>query len=317
MLSRLMTLREQMILAGFAAAIIIGVVTVYLLNKPGTAETLAGTSEAPKASAAVAPEVSQVEAARAKAKAARDTPAPEAPPAPGAAPAELLTAPQPEAAAEVPPATVPAVEPGSPEQTEIAPRTAVREVTVAIEGPVRAPGIYTLPGDRRVRDLIAEAGGAAEGADLSDINLLAVLIDGTTLTVPWQTVVQRGDNSISVRRPPNTAVYNPPQYTRSGTRQLSAQRATAGYVSSVAASAGMPGSGASPAGAKSTGNGLINLNTASADELATLPGIGPGLAERIIAHRTQQPFTAVEDLTNVNGIGEKRLEAVRQLVTVQ
>lgn len=57
----------------------------------------------------------------------------------------------------------------------------------------------------------------------------------------------------------------------------------------------------------------INLNTAAATELESLPGIGPALSERIIAHR---PYRAVHEIINVPGIGEKTYEKLKDLVTV-
>ncbi|WP_341734267.1 DUF655 domain-containing protein [Microcoleus sp. EPA2] len=63
------------------------------------------------------------------------------------------------------------------------------------------------------------------------------------------------------------------------------------------------------------GKKLVNLNTASQAELETLPGVGPKLAERIIAARKQQPFTSVEDVAQVQGIGDKLLERWRDRVT--
>jgi competence protein ComEA len=62
--------------------------------------------------------------------------------------------------------------------------------------------------------------------------------------------------------------------------------------------------------------GLLNVNTASLDELDTLPGIGPVLAQRIVAEREKRPFASVDDLRRVSGIGPKKLEAIRPLVTV-
>jgi competence protein ComEA len=66
-----------------------------------------------------------------------------------------------------------------------------------------------------------------------------------------------------------------------------------------------------------TGDGLVRLNTASAADLEALPGVGPVLAERIVAHREAVgSFGVVEDLLDVPGIGEAKLAALRDLVLV-
>ena len=61
----------------------------------------------------------------------------------------------------------------------------------------------------------------------------------------------------------------------------------------------------------------IDLNTASEDELSILPGIGPTLAKRIVEYRQDNgPYTSVEELLNVHGLGKSKLEQIRLYITV-
>lgn len=63
--------------------------------------------------------------------------------------------------------------------------------------------------------------------------------------------------------------------------------------------------------------GKLDLNTATAVQLQMLPGIGQVLADSIITYRDEHgPFSCIEDLKNVPGIGEKRLEAILEYITV-
>ena len=61
----------------------------------------------------------------------------------------------------------------------------------------------------------------------------------------------------------------------------------------------------------------ININTASEKELDALPGIGPAIAKRIVEHRSSQPFTKIEDIILVKGIGEKKFAKLKELITVE
>lgn len=177
-------------------------------------------------------------------------------------------------------------------------------IVAEIKGAVKHPGVFDLPDTARVEDLIEAAGGPTEDADLSDINRAARLLDGTPLIIPRFSHIALVDG-VAVNRPElSAAELNPPEYTVSGWRR---------------ASVPVPPMSLSPQtlpGPQVSGPTLIDLNTATQEQLESLPSIGPVTAQKIIAYRTQTPFTCVEDLMNIKGIGPKTLEAVRNLVTV-
>lgn len=75
---------------------------------------------------------------------------------------------------------------------------------------------------------------------------------------------------------------------------------------------GAVAAGAAPANAEVR----VNLNSASADELIRLPGVGPALARAIIDYRTGTPFQTTDDLRKVKGIGDKLFERLREHIMV-
>lgn len=178
-------------------------------------------------------------------------------------------------------------------------------LAIAVRGAVRKPGFYRMPRQSRVYDLIQEAGGTNDEADLDDINIAAYLLDGATLTIPVRPLRQHTGESMVLRGGSRAGAVNPAAYTRSGWRPVP--------VPPDVAAQDM----AETALAEAAGDGLIDINHATQKELETLPGIGPITAEKIIAYRRQTPFTRIEDIQNVSGIASGKFEAVKELITVR
>ena len=163
-----------------------------------------------------------------------------------------------------------------------APTKAPPPVVVDVGGAVVHPGVYKLDGGSRVADALAAAGGVTLDGDDERLNKAEKLSDGVRIFVPHRGVA-----------PPAVVGITP-----------SAGRGTGG-----AASGGGGGSAGTPA--------IVNLNTADAIQLDSLPGVGPATAAAIVQFRTQHgPFASVDKLTDVPGIGPAKLERLRSFLTV-
>jgi competence protein ComEA len=160
--------------------------------------------------------------------------------------------------------------------------SAAVDVAVHVCGAVRHPGVYVLPAGSRVIDAVERAGGAAPKAALDGLNLAALVTDGQQVVVPTEAA-------------PGAA-------------------AGAAVAATAAGAAAGPAAGAAAAGASS---GPVNLNTATLEQLDTLPGVGPSTAQKIIDFRTANgSFSSVDQLNDVSGIGEVRFAELKDLVTI-
>ena len=177
-------------------------------------------------------------------------------------------------------------------------------VRVHVAGAVNNPGVYTLPAQGRAVDAIAAASGAAADADLDRVNLAGALSDGVQIYVP-----HRGETAAPAQIQPN-----------GGTANAGQGNAANGASQNGASQGGTqphPARTLTPAGRAQKGSTPVNINTATAEELQTLPRIGPAMAQRIIAWREAHGgFHSVDELDAVPGIGPSMLENLRPLVTV-
>jgi len=151
------------------------------------------------------------------------------------------------------------------------------DVMVYVCGAVRSPGVVRLPAGARVTDALELAGGPTAKAELAAVNLAAQVTDGQQILVP-----ERGAT------------------------------AAAATASGDAASSSAAGSaiGTAPAA-------LININTASLEELDALDGVGPSTAQKIIDYRTANGgFKTIEEIKEVPGIGDAKFAAMQGSITV-
>lgn len=164
-----------------------------------------------------------------------------------------------------------------------------KTVRVQVSGAVLEPGIYDLPASCRVEEAIAAAGGMTENADSERVNLVRKVRDGMQIRVPVQKAART-----------------------SRTQRKSAQ-AKSGLGASTTKK-----SSSTRAGAEKNNSAvqIVRINSASAGELQQLPGIGPALAQRIVATRNSGRFASAEDLLRVPGIGKAKLAKLRDYVEV-
>ena len=154
-------------------------------------------------------------------------------------------------------------------------------VIIHITGSVKNPGIVKLKYGSRIEDAIEAAGGLTENADITNVNLAYVLDDGVKIRIPSITDEKNGDEQILEEG--------------SGENIIEETNMTFGASTKE-----------------------VNINKATETELQSLPGIGASLASRIIEYRNQNgKFSKIEDIKNVNGIGDSKYDNIKDFITVK
>lgn len=153
----------------------------------------------------------------------------------------------------------------------------IENIIVHVSGCVNKEGIVELPINSRVIDAINYAGGVKENADLSEINLASILEDGIKIYIP--SLQEKTENALNQNNELNIS-----SKINENISSNSIQK--------------------------------ININTATQEQLDTLPGIGQSTALKIIEYRKENgKFKKIEDIKQVKGIGEAKFNKLKDLIT--
>ena len=177
----------------------------------------------------------------------------------------------------------------SAENVEIT-KTDVTNVTskvyVDIKGSVKKPGVYQVSADSIVWDAINLSGGFTKNAYTKNINLSQKVKDEMVIYVFSKSEMAKMNTTVKTDTTCTTNVIN---YDNCITTEKNATE---------------------------TSTSLVNINTASKEELMAVTGVGASKADSIIAYRIKTPFSKIEDIMNVSGIGESLFEKIKKYITV-
>lgn len=155
-----------------------------------------------------------------------------------------------------------------------------KEITVYVSGEVNKSGVVTLKEGDRLAVAVEKLGGTTKKADLNNINLAIRVKDEEHYIIPKIGEAKQED----LKDVNNTKDIENAEIKNENTAKDSSK---------------------------------ININTATLEELDKLPGVGEATANKIISHRVENgQFKTIEDIKNVNGIGDKKFEKMKELICV-
>ena len=162
-----------------------------------------------------------------------------------------------------------------------------KSIFIDIKGAVKKPGVYETDENSKVIDAITLAGGLKSNADTSNINLSQHLKDEMVIYIFTENELKKSEEKIACDTTCKTEVIEVNNCTEK--------------TSSVN---------------NEKNDKLININTASKEELMSLSGIGEAKADAIIAYRNEKQFATIEDIMEVSGIGESVFATIKDSITV-
>ena len=170
----------------------------------------------------------------------------------------------------------------------------VNSIYVDIKGVVKNPGVYEINKDSRIIDVIKKAGDLRKDADTSVINLSKKVKDEMFIVIYTKEEIE----SYKEKMIPSTKII----------KEVEEKIICPDNDNDACVSKGSSNI--------SNISEVININTASKEELMKLSGIGEGKAKQIIEYRNKNPFNSIEDIKNVKGIGDSLYEKIKNNIEV-
>ena len=160
------------------------------------------------------------------------------------------------------------------------------KIIIYIAGAIKKEGVYELEEGSRISDAIEQAEGLKEEADITNINLAYKLEDGMKIRIPTQTENNEKDiNKISEEYITKNSGLETENIIEDTSKEKEEK---------------------------------IDINKATQEELETLSGIGPSTANKIVQYRKDNGnFKSIEDIKNVNGIGESKYNEIKEKIIVK
>lgn len=201
------------------------------------------------------------------------------------------------------------------EKEEVDEINSITTYYVDVKGEVKTPGVYEIESDKRVIDVISKAGGLTKNADTSLLNLSKKIKDEMSIKIYSKTEVKRAKENVN-KEPEVIEIIKEiekecvcPDIKDVCT---SLNDAVIDDINGVLDDEKQENISDN----NEDNNKYININTATKEELMTIPNIGESKANSIIEYRNKNKFEKIEDILNVSGIGQSVFEKIKEFITV-
>ena len=190
---------------------------------------------------------------------------------------------------------------------------------VDIKGEVLNPGVYEVSANSRIIDVINKAGGLTKNADVSLLNLSKKVIDEMNIKIYSKSEVKTAKENLKKEPEVIEIIKEIEKECVCPDNNIVCSESNKNDILIVEDNSNeniSSNNNINNDDKKDNNTSLININTATKEELMTIPNIGESKADKIIEYRNKNKFEKIEDILNVSGIGESIFEKIKTYITV-